>query len=888
MVTLGNRFETPSGLPGRFCPLLPPLVAWGLGIAADRELGQVAIAGITTLTLYTLLGGGLLGLWLVALRGRRGGYACLLAVFALLAAAHHHIVWHYFSPTDIGAVAEEQPLPVCLRLVVTSVPEPLECPPPDPLEVFPEEPTVRFSARVVALRNGREWEPATGRLIVYLSLVPGHPAEGENAETGSVDGPTRPPTLPNPEFLPGETLQVLGRLRRPTTKLNPGDFDVRTYRRGDRILAELTIAHPECVTRLKPASFWNPATLLGWWRLRAAETLRVHLSEINRPLAQALLLGFRQEIPTELEDAMLKTGTLHLLAISGLHVGILAGVCHATLRRLRCPRRWRTFLLIAVILAYTVLSGAQPSTLRAATTFCLLLLGTLHHQPFWSLNSLALAGWIVLFVNPVYLFRPGPQLSFLAASVLVVVGRQAMPTEPQPLHEDPQQRRPKPLRRFWERAPVTVLLLTAAIWLISYPLVWYSFKIFSPLGMVLTPLLILPITVALVSGFLLLFLAPFSTLVAGLAARVCDLSLTTCRQIIEKTVSAVPLYTWQPPPPLGWVVACYLLWIAYLLFAGPKTPRLTRCLRAIMLGCLAGGMVFLFRPLDPRHTPRQEFRMTVLSIGHGLGTVFQTPEGDVFLYDVGSMSSATRAARIAAECLWHDGHRHVDAVILSHADLDHYNGLPALSDYVRIRKLVVSPAMFRQSFRQEPGIRALQEVIAQNGLPVEELAAGAEGSWGSCRFKVLHPSDKEFFPSDNANSLVLLLEVAGRRVLLTGDVEGPGLESLLRLPPVPVDVLVAPHHGTTNSHPARLIAWCRPRYVIISGSGGSLENTTDDTVEENEYAAWGAQVFHTAEHGAVTVSVSLDDGSYEVREFRRSGAAEASDTDSEIGPPSGQ
>lgn len=851
----------------------------------DRQLDRVSLGQMNVLTFYTLLAGGLWCAWFLVLRGTRFGGFSLLTVFALLAAAHHHIVWNEFSPTDIGIVAEEQPLPVCLRIVVTSVPEPLECPPPDPLELFQRGPGVRFTARVVALRNGLEWQPATGRLLAYLSLLPGHALGGETVATESPTGRTQASVLHYPEFLPGETLQVLGRLRRPTAKLNPGDFDLRSYRRGHRILAELMIAYPECVTRLEPAPFWNPATLLGWWRLRAAETLREHLSETNRPLAQALILGLRQEIPTELEDAMLKTGTLHLLAISGLHVGILAGVCHATLRRLRCPRRWRTCLLIAVILAYTLLSGAQPSTVRAATTFCLLLLGELFHHTFWSLNSLALAGGLVLLLNPASLFRPGPQLSFLAASVLVALGRQATPTEPQPLAEDPQRRTPKPLRRFWERSMGLVLLLTVAIWLISYPLVWYCFNILSPLGIVLTPLLLLPISIALVSGFLLLLLAPLSTLAAGIAAWVCDLSLSVCREVIEKTLSTVPFYTWQPSPPLGWVVTCYVLWMAYLLCSGPKAPRLTRWLTLIMLGSLAGGTLFLIAPVDLRHSPRQEFRMTVLAVGHGLCTVLQTPEGHVVLYDVGSMSSATRAARTAAQSLWHDGRRHVDAVILSHADLDHYNGLPTLCDYVRITKLVVSPAMFRHASRREPGVRALLEIITENGLTTENVARGTEWVWGSCRFTVLHPSGGEFFPSDNANSLVLLIEIAGRRILLTGDLEGPGLDSLLRRPPLPVDVLVAPHHGAANSHPKRLLDWCRPRYVIISGGGGTLENTTEEAAEENEYAAWGAQVFHTAEHGAVTVTVSLHDGSCDVRGFRQSGAAEASGANSEITPP---
>jgi competence protein ComEC len=125
------------------------------------------------------------------------------------------------------------------------------------------------------------------------------------------------------------------------------------------------------------------------------------------------------------------------------------------------------------------------------------------------------------------------------------------------------------------------------------------------------------------------------------------------------------------------------------------------------------------------------------------------------------------------------------------------------------------------------------------------------------QIEVLHPPAKGVFGSDNANSLVLLVEYAGRRLLLPGDLESPGLEDLLAEEPLDCDIIMAPHHGSVRSDPTGFALWSRPEFVVVSGSH-EFEERGSVFVVKDSYRARGAEVFHTAEVGAVRFELNAD------------------------------
>jgi competence protein ComEC len=238
-------------------------------------------------------------------------------------------------------------------------------------------------------------------------------------------------------------------------------------------------------------------------------------------------------------------------------------------------------------------------------------------------------------------------------------------------------------------------------------------------------------------------------------------------------------------------------------------------------------------------------RCTFLAVGHGGCTVIETPDGRVLLYDAGAISGPDITRRFIAPYLWSRGVHRIDEVFLSHADLDHFNGLPALLDRFAVGQVTMTPTF---ADKATPGVAQTLAVLRERGVPIRILKAGDRVTAGAVQIDVLHPPPTGPDGNENARSMVLEIRHAEHRILLTGDLEGPGLEQVLQLPPRPTDVLMAPHHGSKVSNKADLAEWAHAR-VVVSCQGPPRGAPVLDAV----YNPTGAQVLGTWPHGAVTV-----------------------------------
>jgi competence protein ComEC len=230
----------------------------------------------------------------------------------------------------------------------------------------------------------------------------------------------------------------------------------------------------------------------------------------------------------------------------------------------------------------------------------------------------------------------------------------------------------------------------------------------------------------------------------------------------------------------------------------------------------------------------------------------ELPDGRNLLYDSGHLGSPQGGVRPVAAVLWSRGIRQLDAIIISHADADHFNAIPGLLERFHVGTIYVSPVMFR---KVPPAVEELRSAIDRSGVPVHTLYAGQRlPAPDDSKIEALHPPEKGVFGSDNANSIVLLIEYAGRRVLLTGDLETTGLEELLAREACDADLVLAPHHGSPRSNPGRFSDWCTPEFVVISGRRSLGDEATVESVK-NSFRLRGAEVFHTAEDGCVSALV---------------------------------
>ncbi len=648
----------------------------------------------------------------------------------------------------------------------------------------------------------------------------------------------------------GQAVEVGGWISRPRGPQNPGQFDFREYLQREQIACVLFVEHPDAVQLLHGNEGWHPPRTVARIRQAGEQLLIRHLDAETVPIASALLLGERSAITTDQRDSFARSGMMHVLAVSGLHVGILAGFVWFACRILRVSPTGTALVIVAVVAGYAVLTGGRPPVLRAAVLVVVTALGHPWNRHASLNNTLAISAVLVLAWNPTGLFETGTQLSFLAVIAILWSSTWRLPALPQTLASAAA-----PQASFWSRQRPggrtirrigRAYVMVGAIWLFTAPLIAARFHLVSPIGLIINVLL-MPLVVALLwVGFSFLLVGFLAPPLAGWFGGLFDMGLRGFVGLVDLAASGPFGHAYVAGPPELWLIGFYLLlgavvWVRW-------SPRWhVRAWGGVWAWSVAGLIWALVRPLPATLT------CTFLSVGHGCAILLELPDGRTVLYDAGAIDDGQRAARIVQEALWAGGRTRVDAVILSHADVDHFNAVPRLLETVQVRT-IITPRQFLDL--EQPAVVTLCESVKAADVPVRLAAAGDEIlADPRVRLQVLHPPPQADYSDDNAASLVLMVEYAGRRILLTGDLEEDGLRQVLSdpiEPTEPVDVLLAPHHGSAGANTSELARWANPQHVVISAGGRRISASTLESYQSI------AVVHHTHEVGAVRVVIDAD------------------------------
>ncbi len=736
-----------------------------------------------------------------------------------LGAAWHHIRWNDFRDTDVGFFAREVSQPACVVARVCQFPRVIR-PDSDELGGRPLDEFSEFLVRVSRIRDGQDWRVATGRLRVRVG-------------DAKID------------LVPGEQIEIVGQLKRCSPEMNQGGFSLYEYRRSHRELATFWVDGRMAVKVLQSADRWAPQYWVAHLRHFGHRVLWQYLPEDKAVLSGALLLGEREYLTRSRTDAFFHTGTIHLLAISGLHVTILAMGLYLLARVGFLPLRWSLVLVMAMTLTYAFVSGFRPPVIRATILVFVFCIGTLIRRDVPGFNALAAAAIIVLILNPCELFRIGAQLSFLAvAAMMWYVPLLTKPRVLTPLERLVARKRSYTevllrlgCRRIWQS-----VIASTMIWLITLPLISYQFHLCSPIALILNAFLWIPVATGLLSGMGVIVLGDLCPPIARLASGVCCGSLGA----LERCVTAVePLpgsYFWVAGSSLFFVAAFYAI-----LFVG----SIARCLRPFAaIWFLFAYAVFGCGVVAPSSWLRGSspaMECTFLSVGHGSCVVLHFPDDTVWLYDAGSLVGSRRSAMVVSQFLWHHQIKKIDAIIVSHADIDHFNAVPNLLERFPVAKVYVWPGMFASS---EPSLDHLRRALLKHHIPTRPLVAGDVIERAGVEIRVLHPWSNRSESNDNANSVVLELRYQGEVILLTGDIEESGLDRLLMLPGIQADLALAPHHGSLRSRPVEFARWCRASDIVVSrhGAGGRDAGT-------EAYRKAGCRVLHTGIVGSITARI---------------------------------
>ncbi|MFQ5732596.1 MAG: ComEC/Rec2 family competence protein [Planctomycetaceae bacterium] len=772
---------------------------------------------------------GLLVVWGVLFRIRPGrvSTAFVLAAIVCLGGARYHQVRSAVDANDVSRFGRDESIPVRLtgRVVSSPVIVPRREDPALSAWLRPDRSFVLLECE--SLRTNEGHADVTGVVRVQVA---GHLLHVE----------------------PGDRVEAHGWMVQPGGPQNPGQYDFRDRLARDGVRCLLYVDDPDAVKRIeRPA--WSPGRSIGRLRSAAEELLVRNLRGRSSAVGSAILLGDRTQIDDELRESFIQSGMMHLLAISGLHVGILAAFVWLTLRACGFSEKTMAVVVIGVLVGYALMTDIRPSIVRATIVISVLTVGSALNRRVSPLNALGVAAAGILLWNPLDLFHVGAQLSFLAVLGMIVAhtwsaGRPIR----DPAAESPSRRRHVVNGLRWGGWWVKRMYVAmAGIWLFAAPLVAARFHVVSPAGLLVNLVLIPWFGVVLWCGYLLVFGGLLVPPLEGVAAALFDVALKVMLFVVD-WASGLRLGHYYVAGPADWWLVVYYGLLSTVLFV--PVGRWRRVSWVGVGGWLVAGLAVGLTPVK-----QDGLRCTILSMGHGVAVLVEAPNGKTLLYDAGSFGNSNRATATVQSALWARRRSRLDAIVVSHADIDHFNGVPGLLKTVPVGTLFCAKSFL--DFKQ-PAVVITRDTAELRGVPVRLLRAGdALQLDPDVRVRILHPSLRRF-ENDNANSVVLEITYAGRRILLTGDLERDGMDRVLGLKPRHVDVMLSPHHGSPAANPAELADWATPTYVVASGGRRVKLEALRRTYAKSK------RVFSTYRDGAITVEISPD-GEVRVTPFVR-------------------
>ena len=719
-------------------------------------------------------------------------------------------------PRDLRLLQGDSPALVTIRGRLADTPSPRTF-------IRNSQPQNRNLAEVevsrVLERGKPEWTPAAGRILV-----------------------TTPGVLP-PEFFSGNEVEIAGVLAPPPRATAEGLFDYALYLRRQGIYYQLKAEGTNDWRRVSGDS--HPPfsdCFLNWAQGTLARGLPVEDQTLY--LLWSMSLGWKAGLTNDTFEPFMRSGTMHIFAISGLHIALIAGILVGILRIVRVPRGWCGLVAIPLIWFYTGATGWQPSAIRSTIMMTIVIGGWAIRRPGNLLNSLAASAFIILLWDPQQLFGASFQLSFLVVLALALL----LPAIEAPLKTYLQPNPlipPEAVPNWWRH------LLTAARWMAS--LAATSFAAF--LGSILLTTHYFHL-LSLSSFFANLVVVPMSS-----AALACN-------------VGSLLLGAWCPWLPellnhSAWFWMRSSLYVSELLGNAPwgcipmRGPLLIdlaiyyACLLSVISGwalrkehrrVAASALVLILGMYGWRYYQMmQRTELTVLPFSGATSIYVDAPHtGQRILFDTGTTNDVTLTGK---PFLRSHGMERVPWLVLTHGDARHVSGAPLLADLFPVENAVASSIRFRSS----PYRRSLDH-LKKSGATLHEL----QNQDPFAGWTVLHPEAGDPNTRADDNALVAIAHLYGWSVLLLSDLSGAGQSRLLQHhPELRTDILVVESPDSGPPFSDWLLEALQPEVIILCDSGSRVSaDPTASSALETSLRHRNIQRIHTRTAGAVTLRLS--------------------------------
>lgn len=646
---------------------------------------------------------------------------------------------------------------------------------------------------------------------------------------------------PSVELKPlyGDGLKLYGALTMPSDERNPGEFNYGAYLRHRGVGGIISVGHPD---KAEKTGEWNGNVFYAGLILPVKHSILDFFKEAHSPLSSAILsaliLGDRSEVPEEVYQAFAQSGTVHVLALSGLHVGFILALLWGLLSFLRVPFRYRVVITIGGLWFYAGIADMTPSVVRAVVMTTVVLTGELIQRRRMLMNNLLVAMIVILFADPHSLFDIGFQLSFTAViSIVWIYPKIESLFRQTGIYKD-------------GRNPVlnkalTLMMISIAAQIGTLPFTaYYFYRI--PILATIANVFVIPLSgIVMMIGFISAWLSQFAMTAAVWYANLNEWLIYLMTAIPGWSVRLPFAYADYYGMSAGLLIVYYLvlIWISLWRYRFVRMAGIYSLLILVNITVWRNG---IFRD--------QELTVSFLDVGQGDCAVVRSPVGEVILIDAGDKTEIyDYGESVIAPFLRKQGIERINRLIMTHPHNDHIGGMGYL-----LRNFNIDTVYHNGQYIRSDILDDIHRIIAERHIPQRTLCAGdmiQTGDGLSCF--VISP-DRRYardttYDNVNDGSLVMILKYGEKRFLLMGDSERNMFGHFNKYAYfIQSDVIKVSHHGAINGTTPGLVSLVQPKAAVLSVGMYNRFNHPSPLVIRM-YHASGADIFRTDKTGAVVI-----------------------------------
>ena len=633
---------------------------------------------------------------------------------------------------------------------------------------------------------------------------------------------------------PGDTLCYSASWYPVSPPRVPGAFDTRGWLKSQGFAAYGRFNDYKII-----GSSWIPERTFANFRKWIESRFADYLDPAETGLLLGLLAGDRSGIPEALRSDFQRSGLVHVLAISGFHVVLLAGILMIFLKATGLPLRAVRIIAVALLFLYIPVTGGSPAVRRAVLMFSVPQIGALFQRPANTMNSLGVALILILLPEPGILWNPGFQLS-VAATAGILIGSPL-----NPFANFPESLKKNKLWNTLRAFAIDPTYVTLCATLATAPFLVHHFKTLSPMAWLGNIVVVPGISWGMQAGLFALispidFLREHFCYAASFFLRLASL-LT--RLISDSSIASVTIGPFSP---------AILLLIGFALTFIPAIRR-NRIARIYCISCLAlFAGIFCYNSYAKAMHPT--WKLTTIDVGQGDSHLVEAPSGRHFLVDAGDNSRQDSGKDIIVPFLHHIGVRELDALIITHPDKDHFGGAKSILKTFPVKELWASDCAIKE---HKPEWQQVIQEARKRNIPIRKIHRGILWKETYFEMQTIHPRN-DICVEANEGSITLRLKGLGHSAVLTGDLTVKGEKEIMKTDAyLKSDVLKLGHHGSKTSSSVPFLNAVNPSYALIpSGKNNRFRHPSKEVVQRLD--SLNIPYINTAERGSISITFSED------------------------------